>query len=105
MLLRWSANDPVSEKEIKRNNAIYAIQGNRNPFVDYPGLEQYIWGNKKDMAFSYDNYVPVSTGISELHQIMVQDNDHIYDLRGQRVVGKNLPKGIYIRKNKKFIVK
>ena len=36
---------------------------------------------------------------------MVQDNDHIYDLRGQRVVGKNLPKGIYIRKNKKFIVK
>ena len=105
MLLRWSANDPVSEKEIKRNSAIYAIQGNRNPFVDYPGLEQYIWGSKKDAAFSYDNYVPVSTGISELHKVVVQDNDHIYDLRGQRVVGKNLPKGIYIRKGKKYIVK
>ena len=52
MLLRWAANDPISEKEIKRNEAIYGIQGNRNPFVDYPGLEQYIWGSKKDVAFS-----------------------------------------------------
>jgi hypothetical protein len=32
------------------------MQGNRNPFVDYPGLEEYIWGSKQDVAFSYDNY-------------------------------------------------
>jgi len=56
MLLRWAMEDPVSEKEINRNKAVYARQGNRNPFVDYPGLEQYIWGDKKDVAFSYDNY-------------------------------------------------
>ena len=56
MLLRWAAEDPVSQKEIDRNNAVYAIQGNRNPFVDYPGLEQYVWGEYKDKAFSYDNY-------------------------------------------------
>ena len=56
MLLRWAKNDPVSKKEIDRNNAIQGVQGNRNPFVDYPGLEQYIWGNKTDVAFSYDNY-------------------------------------------------
>ena len=106
MLLRWAANDPISEKEIKRNEAIYGIQGNRNPFVDYPGLEQYIWGNKKDVAFSYDKYVPVVSGIEEItRQIFIEDDGAIYNLRGQRVDGKNLKKGIYIKKNKKIIVK
>ena len=56
MLLAWAAADPVSDKEVARNNAVYGIQGNRNPFIDYPGLEQYIWGSKTDVAFSYDNY-------------------------------------------------
>ena len=106
MLLRWAANDPISEKEINRNEAICKIQGNRNPFVDYPGLEQYIWGSKKDDAFSYDNYVPVSAGIEEIvKSIFVEDDGKVYNLRGQRVDGKNLKKGIYIRKNKKMIVK
>ena len=106
MLLRWAANDPISEKEIKRNEAIYGIQGNRNPFVDYPGLEQYIWGSKKDVAFSYNNYVPVVSGIEEVtRQVFIEDNDAIYNLRGQRVEGKNLKKGIYIKKNKKIIVR
>lgn len=56
MLLKWAENDPVSQKEIDRNNAVYGLQHNRNPFVDYPGLEQYIWGTKTTTAFSYDNY-------------------------------------------------
>ena len=106
MLLRWAANDPISEKELKRNEAIYGIQGNRNPFVDYPGLEQYIWGSKKDDAFSYNNYVPVTSGIEEITKsIFIENDGAIYNLRGQRVDGKNLKKGIYIRKNKKIIVK
>lgn len=57
MLLEWAAADPVSQKEVARNNAVKTLQGNRNPFIDYPGLEQYIWGSKKADAFSYDNYV------------------------------------------------
>ncbi len=36
MLLEWHANDPVSDKEIERNEAVYAIQDNRNPFIDHP---------------------------------------------------------------------
>ncbi len=43
MLLRWHEEDPVSEKEINRNNAVYGIQGNRNPFVDYPEFANKIW--------------------------------------------------------------
>lgn len=56
LLLRWAKEDPVSQKEIDRNNAIYGFQHNRNPFIDYPGLEQYVWGSKTSDAFSYDNY-------------------------------------------------
>ncbi|MDO5447428.1 MAG: endonuclease [Prevotellaceae bacterium] len=56
MLLRWAEQDPVSQKEIDRNNAAAKIQGNRNPFVDYPKLEQYIWGSSQNKTFSYDNY-------------------------------------------------
>ena len=43
MLLNWSDNDPVSAKEIARNNAVYAIQGNRNPFIDNPNYARLIW--------------------------------------------------------------
>ena len=57
MLLRWAKNDPVDEVEIARNKGVYEVQNNRNPFVDYPGLEQYIWGSKKNDSFSYSNYV------------------------------------------------
>ena len=43
MLLQWHEQDPVSEKEINRNNAVYNIQRNRNPFVDYPEFAERIW--------------------------------------------------------------
>ena len=56
MMLEWSAKDPVDAIETARNNAIYGKQRNRNPFIDYPGLEQYIWGSKQTKAFSYNNY-------------------------------------------------
>lgn len=56
MMMRWSKQDPVDEREVARNNAVYEVQGNRNPYVDYPGLEDYTWGNKMDSVFCYDNY-------------------------------------------------
>lgn len=49
MLLQWHEQDPVSQKEINRNNAIYAIQGNRNPFVDHPEWVEMIWGEQSYM--------------------------------------------------------
>lgn len=51
LLLKWSRQDPVSQKEIDRNNAIYGIQGNRNPYIDHPELVEYIWGNKTSEIF------------------------------------------------------
>ncbi|KRD61653.1 endonuclease I [Flavobacterium sp. Root935] len=43
-LLAWHAQDPVSAREIARNNAIYARQGNRNPYIDHPEYVNQIWG-------------------------------------------------------------
>lgn len=43
MLLDWNELDPVSEAEIVRNDKIEDIQGNRNPFIDYPELADQIW--------------------------------------------------------------
>lgn len=45
MLKSWHVQDPVSQKEIDRNDAAYGFQGNRNPFVDHPELVTEIWGN------------------------------------------------------------
>ncbi len=44
MLMEWNADDPVSVKEINRNNAVFTIQENRNPFIDHPEWVEDIWG-------------------------------------------------------------
>ena len=51
LLLDWSRNDPVSQKEIDRNIAVSLKQFNRNPFIDFPGLEEFIWGNQTTELF------------------------------------------------------
>lgn len=45
LLLKWHRQDPVSQKEIDRNQAVYGHQRNRNPFIDYPELAEKIWGD------------------------------------------------------------
>lgn len=76
MLLQWHHSDPVSEREINRNNVIYngipdsaysyptsngvvfdtlRSQGNRNPFIDFPELADLIWSNDSStQTFQYD---------------------------------------------------
>ena len=62
LLLKWHKQDPVSEKEINRNNAVFAIQGNRNPYVDYPQLADYVWGDSINYIFKLTGGVEVGTG-------------------------------------------
>ena len=51
LLLDWHRRDPVSQKEIDRNEAVYKIQGNRNPFIDFAELAEYIWGSRTSETF------------------------------------------------------
>jgi hypothetical protein len=50
LLLDWHALDPVDQKEINRNNAIFNFQGNRNPFVDNPAYADDIWNPTASLA-------------------------------------------------------
>lgn len=61
-LLQWHRNDPVSEKEIDRNQAVYGEQNNRNPFIDYPDLVEYIWGDKVGQTVDLSAMVPTCEG-------------------------------------------
>ena len=67
VLLKWHRQDPVSAKEILRNEVIYGNttynkgsykQNNRNPFIDNPSLVEYIWGDKKGESW-YGTSTPV----------------------------------------------
>lgn len=53
LLLKWHREDPVSQKEIDRNEAIYRLQKNRNPYIDFPDLAEYVWGNAADQPFQH----------------------------------------------------
>ncbi len=55
MLIQWHNDDPVSQKELDRNNAVYDIQGNRNPFIDFPELVGKIYGSDSINAFNPTN--------------------------------------------------
>lgn len=44
-LLTWNQTDPRDDFEMNRNNYIYTWQVNRNPFIDYPNLADYVFGS------------------------------------------------------------
>lgn len=62
LLLKWHKQDPVSEKEVNRNNAVYAVQGNRNPYIDYPQLADYVWGDSINYTFHLNGDVEDGSG-------------------------------------------
>ena len=53
LLMEWNKNDLKSTREEERAEAVYKIQGNRNPFIDYPDLVDYIWGDKTSTPYPF----------------------------------------------------
>lgn len=79
LLLKWSRQDPVDSIEIKRNEAVCVIQHNRNPFIDYPGLEEFIWGDSILQAFAYGGFEEGGDSIiTPPDTIVVEKEDTIY---------------------------
>lgn len=46
LLMGYHRDDPVSAEELKRSREIGRIQGNANPFVEFPDLAEYLWGDR-----------------------------------------------------------
>jgi endonuclease I len=99
MLLKWNAQDPVNAREIARNNAIYARQKNRNPYIDHPEWVQAVWGaglNKK----AFDNLlanVLVYPNPSKSNKINIEsetelDKIQLININGQMVQKIDHPK-------------
>lgn len=42
-LMKWHLEELPTQEEINRNQAVYEIQGNRNPFIDHPEYAAYIY--------------------------------------------------------------
>jgi endonuclease I len=128
LLLKWHAKDPVSQREIDRNNAVYKFQGNRNPFIDHPEYVNQIWTSTLAttevhlQTFSIypnpvkNNLLMVSgkdlqnikkVEIFNISGTKVQIIDNPFN-KGNEIKLNNLSKGVYILKtennSQKFIV-
>lgn len=117
ILKHWHQDDPVNQREIDRNNAIYTFQGNRNPYIDHPEWVTTVWGAPLATT-SFDALASVSVypNPSNDHKINIQtevvlDNIQLITVNGQimqeikRPVSQNnsytvenLPQGFYILK-------
>ncbi|MDQ7917886.1 endonuclease [Mesonia sp. MT50] len=117
-LLDWHRNDPPDDYEMNRNNVVYEWQKNRNPFIDYPELVEYIWGN--EVGSTWENPLSVddvnenaisvypnpSSGSIFVTGIKSQFSLSVYNITGQKLntldaisseeIQLNLPSGIYL---------
>lgn len=85
IMMKWHRADPVSTKEINRNEAVALKQGNRNPFIDSPELAEYIWGNKAGKAYSCSTDIE-TIEVPETHSAQKIFHDgHLYILRDGKI--------------------
>lgn len=79
-LLVWNDVDPSDDFEMNRNNIIYTWQQNRNPFIDYPDLADYIWGTQSGQPW----FSSLSTGDAQTLQVGLWPNpaQHVLNISG-----------------------
>lgn len=64
LYIQWAKADKPDAVEIKRNNDVAKIQGNRNPYVDFPNLMEYVWGDSTNIAFNPETTVKSSSYVN-----------------------------------------
>jgi len=79
LMIQWHNQDPVSAKEIARNDAVYNIQHNRNPFIDHPEYVSTVWGGTIQLAFT-----------SSFVSSAVQGSLYLYSVKAQGASGATL---------------
>lgn len=94
ILLTWHEQDPVSTKEINRNNAAFVHQSNRNPYIDHPEYVAMIWGTSlatdKFSNTEFSIYPNPSNGNFRIDydSTIGSINVEIYSTLGQKVFEK-----------------
>lgn len=107
-LLVWNHSDPKDDFEMNRNNYIYTWQMNRNPFIDYPLLVDYIfganfgqpWSSSLSIQNPIENKVAVYPNPTTDYIIVagLEGNSkvEIYTITGQMVQSQNFENEIRI---------
>lgn len=96
MLYSWHVNDPVSQKELDRNEAIFAHQNNRNPFIDNPQFVSEIWQSVLSVPTTTleDAFVMHPNPVKHTLNIELKNKENtrveIYDVLGKNVFRKNI---------------
>lgn len=92
MLYQWHIQDPVSQKEIDRNNAAYNYQSNRNPYVDQPQWVTSVWGNNlsANQTDLHTQNLQIYPNPSNQNSVSISSNIDIteiiiYNSQGQKV--------------------
>lgn len=100
LLLKWHREDPVSQKELDRNDAVYSFQYNRNPFIDYPQIAEYIWGDSTEYAFNFDGGAVAAPTISAKRGDVINFNgvvgNEVVTLQ-YKIKGRNITSPLYFR--------
>lgn len=76
-LLSWNLSDPRDDFDMNRNNYIQTWQYNRNPFIDYPLLANYIFGSQ----FGSPWFAALASETFDVTDVKVYPNpatDHIF---------------------------
>jgi endonuclease I len=134
-LLAWNATDTADDFEMNRNNVIYEWQKNRNPFIDYPTLVDYVFGSLTNSTWfaplSNENFSDIKVSVypnPSTNQITIsglnqESTIEIFSLSGIKLMSAsfsgttqlnlNLASGMYLAKilsdnkitTKKLIIK
>lgn len=95
ILLTWNQQDPVSNREIARNNAIYARQGNRNPFIDNWNYVSAIWGQPLSTAeFNLSSAVLLYPNPSNTQSITLECTQKLSEIELITVNGQRLKRWV-----------
>ncbi|MBW6534510.1 MAG: endonuclease [Mariniphaga sp.] len=73
-LIEWNNQYPPSDFERRRNERIYQIQQNRNPFVDNPEFANLIWNEKSIEKFQFSDLkmIPEKPGVTDIANISLR---------------------------------
>ena len=96
LLCRWARADAVSDKELHRNDAVQHCQNNRNPFIDFPELFEYIWGNRQGQVFLLTEAGVDTTTYTGDPELIAPTQGTVLDF-GEVALGKSLEYVLYIK--------
>lgn len=91
ILLTWNQLDPVSQREIDRNNAVYARQGNRNPYIDNWDFVTAIWGQPMATnSFELANAIVLYPNPSHSHSITIESTLKLTEIELTTINGQQI---------------